>query len=542
MRALILDRLHIAIMFIALAAIAGCATPLYVQTAGTVGPLQWEAVDLEPGRRVVDGKEVDAYDFTLVVRETRGIGLSINNVWHTIYGGGWVGGSRWTEKFEIPPFCELHLPLSSNGFKAPLWYVRLLGTDRDGGLIDVKLPVALPAEPAAATRKMEGERGTSSQTLSEQSQDVSLANLSVEERRRLQVADNAGLSPKDLALFFSSGVERKVAPLSGAVVLFDSKVPQSLRRALKNIAGGFASMLPLNSTISVPIDLPAPFAEPATIRFTYIGREPQPGSCSRQILIEGVNLSGVTEGDTSWTLETPRFVFGAGWPDGERRTVAAVLDHIPKRWLTDIAGLTFARDFSKPIDSDLGGEYKLRPHSITMYDRAFKILIAGVAPSNRAAIAVAHELGHALDFASLRRVAERHLAALVQFEAFERYRLPGSNEYRIPPGEERAWKANQKEIQEATHAMHTSRSISGSRWKFNPTTLMFEDMEGAEAEDSNIFRKAALMDGPVRITKYSEKSWSEYFAECFSLYVVDPRLLELLRPNIHSYFAKQFPR
>src|SRR4051794_14527127 len=86
----------------ALLTAGACAKPLYVQTAGTAGPLAWEAIDLEPGRRTVDGKEVDAYDFTLVLRETRGVGLLFTDVWSTLYGGGWMGGGRHSSKLDLP--------------------------------------------------------------------------------------------------------------------------------------------------------------------------------------------------------------------------------------------------------------------------------------------------------------------------------------------------------------------------------------------------------------------------------------------------------
>src|SRR5690242_538311 len=55
---------------VALLAIEGCnASPLYVQTSGAAGPLQWEAVDLASGVEIREGKEVDTYDFTLILRE-----------------------------------------------------------------------------------------------------------------------------------------------------------------------------------------------------------------------------------------------------------------------------------------------------------------------------------------------------------------------------------------------------------------------------------------------------------------------------------------
>jgi hypothetical protein len=216
---------------------------------------------------------------------------------------------------------------------------------------------------------------------------------------------------------------------------------------------------------------------------------------------------------------------------------------MPERWLGDIEGLTFARDVTHPTEHELGGDYRPGPNTITMYDRAFEVFSTRFVPSNRAARAVAHEVGHAFDYVPLRRAAERYFTALLQLEAFERYRIPGTNEYRIPIGEQQAWKANRKEVADAMEATHLSRSLSGSRWHFDPATQMFKGIDENSSDDSSsMFRKAAMLDGPVRITRYAEQSWEEYFAECFSFYVVDPQLLELLRPNIYAYFTKQFPR
>src|ERR1043166_2637748 len=77
------------IFAVAVIAVSGCgASPLYVQTSGTAGPLQWEAVDLASGVEIREGQEVDTYEFTLILRETRGVGLTFTNVSSTLYGGG----------------------------------------------------------------------------------------------------------------------------------------------------------------------------------------------------------------------------------------------------------------------------------------------------------------------------------------------------------------------------------------------------------------------------------------------------------------------
>ncbi len=54
------------------------------------------------------------------------------------------------------------------------------------------------------------------------------------------------------------------------------------------------------------------------------------------------------------------------------------------------------------------------------------------------------------------------------------------------------------------------------------------------------FGKALKDDGGTPISGYGAKNTLESYAECFFVYVVDPRLLEALRPNVYSYFAGQF--
>ena len=43
------------------------------------------------------------------------------------------------------------------------------------------------------------------------------------------------------------------------------------------------------------------------------------------------------------------------------------------------------------------------------------------------------------------------------------------------------------------------------------------------------------------ITAYSNTDWQELFAESFALYVNDPNLFRVLRPNLYQYFATKFP-
>jgi hypothetical protein len=76
---------------------------------------------------------------------------------------------------------------------------------------------------------------------------------------------------------------------------------------------------------------------------------------------------------------------------------------------------------------------------------------------------------------------------------------------------------------------------------------MTETLAGGDTD----FLKAAALDGLVltnekvtsrSITKYGEKNITEQFAELFSVYLTDPKLLEAIRPHVYAYFAARFPR
>lgn len=531
MRAISSKRLHLAAFLLGLLAIAGCARPLYVQTSGIAGPLQWEAVDLEPGRRAVNGKEIDVYDFTLVVRETRGIGLTFNNVLSSIYGDGWMGGGRYKENLEVPPFCELYLPLFSTGFKAPLWYVTLRGSDEQGRPVEIKIPVALPPPPLQSLASDPAKRSQ----YAEASPHGSLSQaLTVAERRRIQIVDDV-FDAKVFTSFFASEGTRKVASLSGATVVFDPGIEPAFQRGLRNIAGGLMSgSLHLNSTIEVPLEFPPPFGTSGIARFTYATVEPKPEACRRVVIIE--TLNSVPEEAPSPAdfarFQRHGFHLAPGWTEKEQRALYAALRRLSDRWLSQIEGLTFNRDKEHP--AKLGGEYQSRTHTITMYDSSFTSFDVRFDSVDRTVAAIAHELGHVFDLFPLRHAAERYKSSLAELsEDLDEYKSASSSR---PSA---AHKLLETQTVAGIRNMEAARSLSGYRWVNRPVGF---DIVEAEDAGANEFRRAAESDGPIRITKYAEKSWSEYFAECFSFYVVDPELLDALRPNIYAYFAKRFPR
>ena len=55
-------------------------------------------------------------------------------------------------------------------------------------------------------------------------------------------------------------------------------------------------------------------------------------------------------------------------------------------------------------------------------------------------------------------------------------------------------------------------------------------------------RAALEKDGKVRPTDYAGTNWEEAFAESYALYATEPDTLRRLRPAVHAYFVKRYPR
>jgi hypothetical protein len=536
-----------------LVAIGGCVPPqLAYRTAGTAGPVQWQAIDLERSRRRVNGQEMDAYDFTLVVRETRGVGITFTNAKNDIYQGNWEGHSEHDERLELLPYCELQMAFSSTGFRTPLWTITLTGKDEKDQPVLVTIETALPPDPSQpGLSNPQGSQPVSAGNTARTIQSArSLATLSIAERRRLQVV-TAAVNPDEIAAFFASDESRKVAPLSGPTVIFDPRIPLAARRPLRNVAGAFVpGSLRINSTLLIPLDILSPSDLGPAVRLTYISGEPRPESCVREILIEQASsaaepIENVRTPVDLTVLKRHGFRMGPGWSESEQRALASLLGRIPDRWLSNVEGLTFNRARVHATKAEYGGEYASDTHAVTMFDEAFKPFATRFSPADRTAASIAHEMGHAFDYTPLRQTAERYRAAQAAVErVFAPYKMPsGSNQYWIPPGQERSWQEHNRQVTALSRSMEAARSASGSRWEMQTATSRFEVVESDGSGIAvNEFREAAAMDGPVRITEYADKNWSEYFAECFSLYVTNPQALEWLRPNVYRYLVQQFPR
>lgn len=151
----------------------GCAT-LGARLDGVSGAITWQATDLRVVERQVAGTTRELYAFTLVLKETQGLGVTFTHLAYTISQPDIdsVGETQQaTIRWALHPHGELRHPFSSYiycrevhcqdwGPLVPWWNIILTGTnERDQPVrvaIDLRLPqnptgpkVARPQEPAS---------------------------------------------------------------------------------------------------------------------------------------------------------------------------------------------------------------------------------------------------------------------------------------------------------------------------------------------------------------------------------------------------------
>ncbi|MFQ5896977.1 MAG: hypothetical protein ACE5JN_01840 [Candidatus Methylomirabilia bacterium] len=374
------------------------------------------------------------------------------------------------------------------------------------------------------------------------------------ERQRIKVVTSR-VNISGIHHLFSTNARRITVSLPGGVTVhFAQTIPQPLHHGLRNFAGMIIPhTLSLNSTITFALDLERYGGDYAAFRYTYVERRPRTGRRTREVLIERLGSIGV-EGlppsqveVNSKRFDQHQFRLGSSWSNQEFEAVLEALARIPDSMLSLVNGLRFNRARGHPRQP--GGAYDPLTHTITMHNRAFhesmtRFGTPGQGLSTDAARSIAHEIGHAIDLRPLRhawdRLGRAEAALRVAFSHYET--PPGTGNYRVPNGKQAAWNRLRQQITAAERARDRARSASGYRWRRSSQTGDFEIVPEAAGTAGNAFRRAAEKDGGVRITRYANQEWGEYFAESFSFYIMDPRNLQRLRPNVHAFFVANFPR
>ncbi|HWM24564.1 MAG TPA: DUF4157 domain-containing protein [Chthoniobacterales bacterium] len=307
-----------------------------------------------------------------------------------------------------------------------------------------------------------------------------------------------------------------------AQTVFDPSIPAALHRGLQSTGAyldGYTNVLPPHSTVTLVLDL-TPFQGPsAMFRFSRL-RHGTGQAATDILLIENVGpapaaIAPVPVPTGTFMAGGQTFTLGPGWNDSQFARLQAALARLPAIVLTEAAGTTFSRrGTGTPAEA---GNYDAPQDEIVIHTNAFPVAVTTYGGADDSIRLITHEVGHLLD---LRRL-------------------------------ELAWRTFDQGGQTARgrRTLLGARSLSGSRWSAGST---FSQTDARTAMRGTDFREAARRDGirPGRggadplsggPTSYSDTDWQELFAESFSLYVNDPNLFRLIRPNLFQFFRGRFP-
>lgn len=341
------------------------------------------------------------------------------------------------------------------------------------------------------------------------------------ERRRIKIVTEILKMPDVLEYFDRTGATVSVPLPDGVTARFSSSVAVALRPGLQSVAASLidASALSLNATTTLALNLERFGGDFAAYRFTFVEHKAPSGRRSKEVLVErlgSLGVEGLTPSQTKAGQEKfdrHGFKRASGWSERDFALVLAAVDRLPDAILSPIDGIVFERGQVHPTDPEVGGHYDSEAHAITIFNRAFEESLTRHGPAGSSFAAegvrdVAHEIAHAIDLLPLRK-------------AWTQYEQTGGS-----PA--------------AKRGLEAARSASGRRYKVGASGKyeMVEDGSGAGQSE---FRIAAAKDGRIRVTKYADKEWQEYFAESFSLYMTTPELLKALRPSVFRYFLKHYP-
>ena len=385
--------------------------------------------------------------------------------------------------------------------------------------------------------------------------------IALEDRQKIQVISTTAVPADkiDIEDLFSTKGGKTTLPLPDGVAeaqLASGITGDDIKHGLRNVAGSLTTQmspppLKLNSTINLALDLQSVGGDYALYRFTYyehVEGKGKKATSSKRILIERLGSLGVegvppsVEDASNKRLKQFGFKFEGTWDASEKQKVLAAIALIPDSLLSLVKGVAFARDTADPGDPDAGGNYDIATHKITLFDPAFakssvRFGEPGKAVSDAAVFDVVHEIGHAIDTRRIQPLlASEHQAqeaVRTRFAEFET--SPGKFE-NVPPEQTPEFNKMIEEVRKAGKAVDAAKSESGHVSRPGPSGK--EIVEDPKAKTD--FREAARKDGGVRISPYAEKSWEEFFAESFAVYITEPATLQRLRPNIYAFFKKSF--
>jgi hypothetical protein len=330
--------------------------------------------------------------------------------------------------------------------------------------------------------------------------------------------------------------EKAADSISASSVIFGAGVAEKIKQGLQNVAArifnekGFSD----NTVTYLPINLKPYGGVNGVYRFSLVKKDK---STKSALIIEQV--SDVPPRDwqkTNLSSQQKRFdsfgfKLGIGFEsDDMKKRLFAALAHVPDKILTRVRGLTFNKLMEDLGDKNEAGHYDPNKHSIDLYGKS---ITEGMNSHDAEgddwfSAVVAHEVGHALDYESFTNARLKRDALEGQLKAAKLKARQAKIDVNAPIPDEKA---------EAEKEKNDRQEIRRLEDAFAKSADEFEKVTVEGHSKSTEFGKAR----GKAISSYGEKGKNvEDFAELFSLFVLDPQLLQVLRPDAFAYFSKTF--
>ena len=350
----------------------------------------------------------------------------------------------------------------------------------------------------------------------------SIATIAQPVRNRITLWDTviaaATLSPTALNDYFRTVAPSSNVGFNGTIVI-DSSVtttgsvaPFDLTRGLNNIPGIImSSNMPVNSTITLNMDLSRFGGQNGMFRFTYVNTNTSTAATATPAYEFHIEYVGAVHTaapqatrPSTITIGSNSFVAAGTWPDDRYDELVEVLGRLPASVQTQINGMRFRyqsqivqtqAQLGEDGEATVGTGIARASRQIIIWSSVARPTIANYGGFSRTAYVVAHEIGHWLDF------------------------MPIANAFDA---------ANT-----AGRAPAATDSLSG---------YYRMDTSGDFAEGANrgtAFQRLNVANSAS--TGYGATDLKESFAEYFALYVTEPALLQQIRPTIHRFFSTTFP-
>ena len=350
----------------------------------------------------------------------------------------------------------------------------------------------------------------------------SIATIPQPVRNRITLWDTviaaATLSPTALSDYFRTTAPSSSAGFNGTIVV-DSSVtttgsvaPYDLTRGLNNIPGVIMSEhMPVNSTVTLNMDLSSFGGQNGIFRFTYINTNTNTAATATPVYEFHIEFVGAVHTATAQsarpatiTIGSNSFTAAGTWPDDRYDELVEVLGRLPSSVRTQINEMRFRyqsqivqtqAQLGEDGEATIGTDIARSSRQIIIWSSVARPTIVNYNGFSRTAYVVAHEIGHWLDFMPIAN-------------AFDAANTAG----RSPVA---------------------TNSLSG---------YYRMDTSGDYSENANrstAFQRLNVAN--TATTGYGATDLKESFAEYFALYVTAPTLLQQIRPAIHRFFSTTFP-